>query len=301
MTKQPTKLETLMPISAAALVTSAVMYPVDVLRALKMASASGPGYTIQQFVKTHGLRGVMTQGLVPEITRATWMRILKFFFFPITFELFWNKKPSQGCWYEKGLAGACAVIPEVLTITSLELAKIGLQLDSEKRYRNSTTLLFKDVYAKQGIAGLMAGWQGVQLRQSLWTGTYFATLDAFKRFTKNVIGIQDQSTVNFAAGFFAGVAGAIANTPFDVVRTGVQKNYLQQLQSGTLQHSSTAYAASYPLYFNLMGDIIKQRGLKTCFNGFLMKSLHMGGSGACVALMIPQFAKFMGFDPATLM
>lgn len=62
------------------------MYPVDVVRALKMASATGGGYTIGEFVKVHGVKGLMSQGVVPEVIRATWMRVLKFFFFPITHE-----------------------------------------------------------------------------------------------------------------------------------------------------------------------------------------------------------------------
>ena len=39
-------LETLPPIASACAVTALAMYPVDVARALKMASATGPGYTL---------------------------------------------------------------------------------------------------------------------------------------------------------------------------------------------------------------------------------------------------------------
>jgi solute carrier family 25 2-oxodicarboxylate transporter 21 len=117
---------------------------------------------------------------MPEVIRATWMRMLKFFFFPLTFTAMYDKPVSKGTPLEKGLAGAIAVTPEVATITTLELAKIGLQLDSQKRYNNSAIALVKDVYAKRGALGCMAGWQGVQARQMLWTGTYFATIDLFK-------------------------------------------------------------------------------------------------------------------------
>jgi len=123
---------------------------------------------------------------MPEIVRATWMRVLKFFFFPITFEAMYNKPVSQGTPLEKGLAGALAVTPEVATITTLELVKIGIQLDSQKKYKNSGVALVKDVIASRGALGCMAGWQGVQARQMLWTGTYFATLDTFKRLVRKV-------------------------------------------------------------------------------------------------------------------
>lgn len=303
---KPSRLQTLMPISAAALVTAAVMYPVDVLRALKMASATGPGYTISEFIKIHGMKGVMTQGLGPEITRATWMRILKFFFFPITFELLWKKTSAQGEWYEKGIAGFLAVIPEVMTITTLELAKIGLQLDSEKRFNNNTINLVKYVYERNGFTGLMAGWQGVQLRQSLWTGTYFASLDLFKRLTKNVFFAgqatkDNQPYINFLAGFGAGILGAAANTPFDLNRTLVQKQYLQELYKGAPTATTMQYAFSFGTYFKSMNSLVKQKGIMTLYNGFSMKALHMGGSGACVAVMIPAFAKMFGMSPEGLM
>jgi len=164
-------LDTLPPIAAACAVTAVSMYPVDVARALKMASATGPAYSMGEFLKTHGIKGALSQGVAPEVARATWMRVLKFFFFPITHEKMWNKPTSKGTPIEKGLAGAVAVIPEVATITTLELAKIGLQLDKEKKYNNSATALVKDVYKRGGFTACMCGWQGVQARQTLWTGT----------------------------------------------------------------------------------------------------------------------------------
>lgn len=165
-------LDTLPPIATACAITAVAMYPVDVARALKMASATGnQKYTMSEFIKTHGIKGALSQGVAPEVARATWMRVLKFFFFPITHEKLWGKPTSKGTPIQKGLAGAVAVIPEVATITTLELAKIGLQLDKEKKYNNSATALIRDVYRRGGIQACMCGWQGVQARQALWTGT----------------------------------------------------------------------------------------------------------------------------------
>jgi len=295
-------LETLAPISAACAITAVAMYPVDVARALKMASAgAGPGYTMREFIKTYGIKGAMSQGVVPEVLRATWMRILKFFFFPITFEAMWKKPTSKGSALEKGLAGALAVIPEAATITTLELAKIGLQTDKTNTYKNSTTALVRNVVSRHGNIGAMAGWQGVQTRQSVWTGVYFATLDLFKHMCSAPLkGAKPTSfqnnTINFAAGFLAGVAGAICNTPFDVVRTNIQKEFL----SGNLKASPSAYAWNPALLGRVAGDIISARGVSALYNGFLMKGLHMGGSGAFVAFLIPLFSKLMGIQKSMM-
>jgi len=199
-TMSTSNLDTLPPIAAACAVTAVAMYPVDVARALKMASATGPTkYTMSEFIKVHGLKGALSQGVAPEVARATWMRILKFFFFPITHEKMWGKPTSKGTPFEKAIAGAVAVIPEVATITTLELAKIGLQLDKEKKYNNSGMALARDVYRRGGFTACMAGWQGVQARQMLWTGTYFATLDSFKNGFNQIFGKDKskQDIVNF--------------------------------------------------------------------------------------------------------
>lgn len=295
-------LETLAPISAACAITAVAMYPVDVARALKMASAgAGPGYSMRDFIKTHGIKGAMSQGVLPEVIRATWMRVLKFFFFPITHEAMWNKPTSKGSPLEKGLAGAVAVIPEVFTITTLELAKIGLQTDKTNAYKNSISRLTSSVHAKYGFNGVMAGWQGVQMRQSMWTGVYFATLDSFKRLCSVPLnGAKPTPTeanlINFGAGFLAGVAGAICNTPIDVVRTNIQK----ELLSGNLRASPASYAWNPAMVTTLGREIVMAKGWSALYSGFTMKALHMGGSGAFVALLIPVLAKLMGIQKSIM-
>jgi hypothetical protein len=87
--------KTLPPIVAAAGATAAAMYPVDVVRTLKMASASviifvwkkynGLAYKltiplkgqslptaalVSNFVKVHGVKGLFKQGVAPELVRS---------------------------------------------------------------------------------------------------------------------------------------------------------------------------------------------------------------------------------------
>ena len=73
----------LLPLGASSLTVAVVCYPVDVLRALKMSSAGGQGVTTKEFYKKYGLRGFFGQGMAPEVTRATDMRVSKFFFNPV--------------------------------------------------------------------------------------------------------------------------------------------------------------------------------------------------------------------------
>jgi hypothetical protein len=50
-----------------------------------------------------------------------------------------------------------------------------------------------------------------------------------------------------------------------------------------------------------MNNLVQTRGVMTLYNGFTMKALHMGGSGACIAVLIPIFAKMFGMNPEGLM
>jgi solute carrier family 25 2-oxodicarboxylate transporter 21 len=289
--------ETIPPIAAACAVTAAAMYPVDVARALKMASATGTSYTLKTFIQDHGVSGLLKQGVAPEVARATWMRILKFYFFPITYKKLWKKPPSQGTWYEKAIAGAIAVTPEVATITTLELAKIGLQLDKEKKYHNSGLAVAREAYQRYGWRGAMVGWQGVQARQMLWTSTYMASLGFFKDTTSKVLGKSNPSINNFVAGFVAGVAGAVANTPADIIRTNIQK---EALQVGTKNTSLNALCFSFGKMGSVGREIYNQKGFRGLYYGFGFKSMHMGGSGAFVAMLIPVFAKLFGVQQEIL-
>ena len=77
------------------------MYPVDLLRALKMSAAAdgvskGTGALVKDFHARHGLKGFVSQGVFPEMMRATYMRVLKFFLFPITHQAMYGKPESQG-------------------------------------------------------------------------------------------------------------------------------------------------------------------------------------------------------------
>ena len=54
-------------------------YPVDLLRALKMSAAAegrggGAVQLVKEFHAVHGLKGFATQGVLPEMMRATYMR-----------------------------------------------------------------------------------------------------------------------------------------------------------------------------------------------------------------------------------
>merc|ERR1719188_565764 len=64
-------LDTLPPICGGAFVTSIVMYPADVVRAICMSNpGTGAGAALKGFLEAHGVMGFVKQGLVAEVTKA---------------------------------------------------------------------------------------------------------------------------------------------------------------------------------------------------------------------------------------
>eukprot|EP00300_Choanocystis_sp_HF-7_P033115 c4540_g1_i1.p1 GENE.c4540_g1_i1~~c4540_g1_i1.p1 ORF type:complete len:225 (+),score=45.88 c4540_g1_i1:49-723(+) len=178
--KQESVFVTLPPITLGALATATIMYPADLVRALKMSSAAEGKQSVpnllRNFYQVHGAKGFVTQGVGPEMMRATYMRVLKFFLFPITHRAFFGKEQSVGTTFTKGVAAAVASLPEGLTIAPMEVAKIGLQLDKEKRFQNNSMAVVRHIMQTRGWTGLFMGYTGMQYRQTAWTAAYFATL-----------------------------------------------------------------------------------------------------------------------------
>ncbi|EKX52218.1 hypothetical protein GUITHDRAFT_84771 [Guillardia theta CCMP2712] len=289
---------TLPPITAGALSTATLMYPVDLLRALKMsAAAEGKGGStvtlIKNFYATHGLKGFATQGVVPEMVRATYMRVLKFFLFPITHQAMFNKPENKGSGLTKAIAAGVASLPEGFTIQPIEVSKIALQLDKEKKFNNQAGAVIRDILKTRGWTGLFIGYFGIQYRQTSWTAAYFASLQYFSEQSKAVLPADWKMTQNLAGGFAAGMFGAIFNTPGDVIRSSQQKAILA---AEPIKHPfSVGLCASGVKDFFAMGSkIVAANGIGGLYMGFGFKAMHLGGSGALLAMLIPWFKGMMG-------
>jgi len=288
------------PITCGALSTATLMYPVDLVRALKMsAAASGQaGSTmdlLRAFHAQHGMKGFATQGVIPEMLRATYMRVLKFFLFPITHKAMYGKPETQGSGVSKAIAAGVASLPEGFTIQPLEVAKIALQLDKTNHYKNNMNLVIKDIMQNRGWTGLFIGYFGIQYRQTSWTAAYFASLKFFSDQTKTVIPNDYQMLQNLCGGFAAGMFGAVFNTPGDVVRSSQQKMILAE---PPVRHPfSVGLCVSGVTSFLDMGkNIYAQKGIGGLYMGFGFKALHLGGSGALLAMLIPAFKKAFGVN-----
>jgi solute carrier family 25 (mitochondrial 2-oxodicarboxylate transporter), member 21 len=277
------------------------MYPVDIVRALVMAQASGQkssvGTLVKNFYQTHGAIGFIKQGLGPEMARAIFSRVIKFWLQPMAHTLIFKKPEKQGSSISKGIAGALATVPEVLIISPFENLKLAQQLDKEKKFKNSSDV-FNHLIKTRGLTGLYLGYFGMQLRQVLWTGTFFLTLDIYQKKTEKAAGGKKVYT-DVIAGFLAGVSGTVVNCWTDVVRTVIQKQAIADTFdiNKPRQPLNLSYLASgVSTVVNTTHTIYSNRGIAGLYSGFLIKSLYLGGSGSFLAVLIPRFKKLWGVE-----
>jgi len=267
------------------------MYPVDLLRALRMGSAAdakqGTATLVRNFLNTYGVKGLFNQGVAPEILRATAMRVSKFFFYPIMHRGVFDQEPSKGTAVTRAVAGALATIPESFGITPIEIAKIGLQLDKENRFKNNARVAINTMFKSQGVVGLYTGFFGILYRQAAWTGAYFGSLNSFSKLVEKDLGLKSVFWTQLLSGFAAGVFGSVFNTPGDVIRSVIQKRAVA---------STSRYAITPALllsgvteFFKVGAEVIKTKGIQGLYYGFGFKAIHLGGSGALLAWLVPLF------------
>ncbi len=266
-----------------------------------MAQASGQkasvSVLVRNFYQTHGAIGFIKQGLGPEMARAIFSRVIKFWLQPMTHSLVFNKSEKQGSSITKGIAGALATIPEVLIISPFENLKLAQQLDKEKKFKSSSDV-FNHLLSKRGVQGLYLGYFGMQIRQMLWTGTFFLTLDIFQKSAEKAAGRKTVLT-DVIAGFGAGVSGTIINCWTDVVRTVIQKQAIAETfdPAKTKQKLNLSYMLSgISSVVNTTHNIYINRGISGLYAGFMIKSLYLGGSGSFLAVLIPRFKKLWGVE-----
>eukprot|EP00929_Paragymnodinium_shiwhaense_P053858 TRINITY_DN26_c0_g2_i2.p1 TRINITY_DN26_c0_g2~~TRINITY_DN26_c0_g2_i2.p1 ORF type:complete len:303 (-),score=79.12 TRINITY_DN26_c0_g2_i2:324-1232(-) len=291
--RKATSVDTLPPICAGAFVTSVVMYPADVVRALCMSNpGTGAGAALKGFLDAHGVMGFLKQGLVAEVTRASISRAVKFFMQPVCHRAIYGKPETQGTPVSKGLAGAIGTVPEVIAISPLENIKLAAQLDKEGKFKGSADIA-KHIVRTRGFNGLMIGYAGMQVRQCLWTGGFFLTLDVYKGAVAGVV--SNKLAQDVLSGFAAGATGTALNCWTDVCRSVIQKKALADTFNPEIPRPGMMEPYNPGPFFAEAANIFGTRGLTGLYSGVGPKMVHLGGSGAILAVLMPRF-KTMWFD-----
>merc|ERR1712032_1130688 len=223
--------------------------------------------------------------------RATFSRVIKFWLQPIMHETLFNKSQSKGNAVTKGLAGAAATIPEVLTISPFENLKLAAQLDKEGKFKGMADTA-SHLVKTRGIGGLYICYAGMQMRQALWTGGFFMSLDVMKAGVQPICG--NGALCDGVAGFGAGVFGTVLNCWTDVTRTVIQKETVADTFDPSKPRTSILREFNPAVTVMKAQSIMAERGFAGLYAGFAVKSVYLGGSGAILAVLVPRFKELWG-------
>merc|ERR1712176_291745 len=236
--------------------------------------------------------GFVKQGLVAEVTRASISRAIKFFMQPIVHKSLYGKPETQGSAITKGVAGAIGTFPEVVAISPLENIKLAAQLDKEGKFKGSADIA-KHILKTRGFSGLMIGFSGMQVRQFLWTGGFFLTLDVYKGAVGNLV--SNKLAQDVLSGFAAGATGTALNCWTDVCRSVVQKKALADTFDPAKPRPSVMEPLNPGPFFAAASEIMGAKGITGLYSGVGPKMVHLGGSGAILAVLMTRF-KSMYFN-----
>ena len=149
--------------------------------------------------------------------------------------------------------------------------------------------------AERGWVGLFNGYFGIAYRQTSWTAAYFASLSSFRGLASNVIPDEYAKTQTLLGGMAAGMFGACFNTPGDVIRSTIQKRFLATAPVKA-EFSPAMMAGGIKEFVATGAEIAAAKGIQGLWTGFPFKAMHLGGSGALLATLIPIFKKQMNID-----
>lgn len=314
--RKKTMADELPPIVAGAFVTGLLMYPVDVVRAVCMANpGQSPSASLRWFVQENGMMGFLRQGLAAEVSRATLGRGLKFSALNPVHTSIFGKDFQKGSTVTKGIVGSLSTIGEIIACSPFENVKLAAQLAKDPalkieqaRFRTSFDIA-KYLIQERGVASLWTGYAGMQMRQMLWSGVYFGTVDHARGFAQDKLPFFPKWLNNLIGGFACGSFAALFSCPPDVSRTTFQKSQLA-IAFKPQSSSSNLKMGFWDVTGGDFKAIIRQgravcaspAGVAGLWAGIGPKMAYLGGGGAILAWVMPLFKEwwfaYQGIDPS---
>ncbi|KAK7090607.1 kidney mitochondrial carrier protein 1-like [Littorina saxatilis] len=132
---------------------------------------------------------------------------------------------------------------------------------------------FIKIYNTEGVAGLWRGVGPTAQRAAVVAGVELPAYDLFK---KSIIGtgvLGDTKETHFLASFLAGLAGAIASNPIDVVKT-------RMMNQKKLKVAATSAPGAVQVIYSSSAECLMQtvrtEGVMALYKGFIPNWLRLG-------------------------
>ncbi|XP_035208620.1 kidney mitochondrial carrier protein 1-like [Stegodyphus dumicola] len=182
------------------------------------------------------------------------------------------KHPHDETLFKSVLCGISAGVIASSIANPTDVLKVRLQAQNKAYSQKGMFRCFLDIYCTEGVKGLWRGVCPTAQRAAVCAGVELPVYDITK---KNLIlsGTMDDSVLNhFVSSFTAGLAGAIASTPIDVVRTRL----MNQKRLRTAVVGAAPVQVIYTGSFHCAVHTIQTEGILALYKGFVPTWVRLG-------------------------
>lgn len=153
-----------------------------------------------------------------------------------------------------------------------DVLKIRMQAKNENLSSKGMFTCFFDMYKQEGLSGLWRGVGPTAQRAAIIVGVELPVYDVVKRHFINS-EIMDDGVVNhFSSSFLAGLAGAVASNPIDVVRTRLMNQ--RKLKSAFVD--GIKVEAIYTSSVDCFVQTVRTEGFLALYKGFIPTWVRLG-------------------------
>ncbi|KNC84385.1 hypothetical protein SARC_03401 [Sphaeroforma arctica JP610] len=260
-------------------------FPIDLTKTrLQLQSGSGSG--VQYRGMLHALYKISTEegfrslynGCSPALLRQLTYGTLKMGFYKdLRSKLGATNGPSLGVDVTSGIiaGGVAAAIAN-----PTDVAKVRMQAQSNGKYKNAIHAI-TTIAREEGLSGLYRGVSPTVQRACVVAGVELPAYDVSKRYFLHHKYFEDSYGLHFMCSNIAGLVGAIASNPIDVVKT-------------RLMSQSASATGVYTGVMDCFRKTVAAEGWMALYKGFIPNYARLAPWNIAFFMSYEQYARFVG-------
>lgn len=269
-----------------------IMYPLDVVKTRFQIQVSPRGVPNQyhsildcfnKMIHTEGASSLYRGILAPILVEAP-KRAVKFvaneYYSKIFLRISGKAKVDQTLSIFTGMSTGAT---EALVVVSFDLVKIRMQdKNNAGKYKNTIDCIVK-IFREEGLLAFSRGLTVTVMRHAAWNGGYFGVIHKARQALPEASNSNGEMLRSLIAGTIGGTVGTALNTPFDVIKTRIQKQIFVESGQGQQARIVPTLIA-----------IVRDEGWTALYKGFVPKVLRLGPGGGVLLVVFDAASKFLG-------
>ncbi|KAK3586644.1 hypothetical protein CHS0354_024250 [Potamilus streckersoni] len=170
----------------------------------------------------------------------------------------------------------CGVVAGIISSSianPTDVLKVRMQARMNVDANETMFKAFYNIYKQEGVHGLWRGVGPTAQRAAIIVGVELPAYDACKKYFLNTGQLGDTKANHFLSSFLAGLAGAIASTPVDVIKTRLMN---QKKLKVSVISNGTAIPAIYNSSLDCLLQTVRTEGLLALYKGFIPNWVRLG-------------------------